>query len=125
MSFVYIFYLLIIILAFLHTIGEVLYKLSSKLFLNSFKKTEKKKRLIWARIKYFTLIGVSISISFGVKIFYGIILGKNSLSLISGLFLGFITIFSVLLGRLIFKEDINKLQAIGMGLIISGFILLM
>lgn len=124
MSFVYIFCLLTIILALIHTIGEVLFKLFSKLFLNSFKKTEKKKRLIWERIKYFTLIGVSISISFGVKICYGIILGKNSLSRISGLYLGSITIFSILLGRLIFKEDINKLQAIGMGLIISGLILL-
>lgn len=124
MSFVYILYLLTIILALLHTIGEVLYKLSSKLFLDSFKKTEKKNRLIWERIKYFSLIGGSISISLGVKMFYGIILGKNSLSLISGLFLGFITIFSVLLGRLIFKEDIDKLQVIGMSLIIIGLILL-
>ncbi len=124
MSFVYIFYLLTIILGLLHSLGEVLYKISSNLFLNSFKKTEKKKRIISERIKYFTLIGISISISFGVKIFFGIILGKNSLAIISGLFLGFITIFSVLLGRLIFKEDIDKRQAIGMGLIISSLFLL-
>lgn len=124
MSFVYIFWLFTIILALIHTFGEVLFKSSSKLFLNSLIKTGKKKRLIWERFKYFTLIGVSISVSFGVKIFYGIILGKNSLSLISGLFLGSITIFSVLLGRLIFKEDINKLQAIGMGLIVISLILL-
>lgn len=124
MSLTFLFYFLTIFLAFLHTIGEALYKSSANSFLKCFKELKNKKKINWNNIKYFILICISIGISLGVKVIYGVILVNNPLFIISGLFLACITIFSFILGKVIFKEQIEKLQAVGLGLIVIGLILL-
>ncbi len=70
------------------------------------------------------IIGVSLGISFIVKAIYGIVLATNPLSVSSGLFLGFIAIFSVLFGKLFFSEHISRAQGFGIVLIALGIILL-
>ncbi|MFX0151606.1 MAG: hypothetical protein ACFFAJ_12540, partial [Candidatus Hodarchaeota archaeon] len=70
------------------------------------------------------LITISIGISLIVKIIYGILLVTNPLSVSSGLFLGFIAIFSVIFGKIFFNEKITNHQGIGVVLIAFGIIIL-
>ena len=59
-----------------------------------------------------------------VKLIYGIILGTNPLSVTAGLFLGGIAIFSAILGKILFEEDLSTFQVAGVIFIALGIFLL-
>jgi len=112
----------VLILAIIHTLGEVLYKQVTTSFVrmrNS--RSEASFQMLSVPL---VIIGVSIGISFGVKIIYGILLGSNPLSVTSGLYLGSIAIFSIIFGKLFFHEQVSLYQVLGIGLITLGIILL-
>lgn len=113
---------LVIILAFFHTLGEVLYKFSTTHFIKYVNPTQSEKKA--KKFQFLILIGISIGISLIIKVFYGVLLGENPLSITAGLFLGCINIFSILFGRLFFKEKIENIQYFGLGLITIGIMLM-
>ncbi len=118
-----IFLLFILLLALIHTLGEVFYKKGSMMFVQrkiSIKDISK------LHISGFpiSIVGVSIGFSLGVKIFYGILLGSHPLSVTGGLFFGSIAIFSVFFGKIIYQEQFSPLQLSGIVLIALGIILL-
>ena len=120
-SMIFLFFL-VIILSFFHTLGEVLYKFSTTHFIKYVNPIQSEKKA--KKIQFFILIGISIGISLIIKVFYGVLLGENPLSITAGLFLGCINIFSILFGRLFFKEKIENIQYIGLALITIGIILM-
>lgn len=118
------FLIIIPVLSIIHTLGEVLYKYGSMMFNPLDKPLEGIDYNIKEQIIPLIVIGVSIGISFFVKIIYGIILVSNPLSISSGLFLGFIAIFSIVFGKFFFNEQISRYQVLGICLIAFGIIIL-
>lgn len=118
------FIIAILLLAIFHAFGEVMYKNGFMLFI-------KRKRSEKGNFNYFypliipiLVILFSIAISLGIKVIYGIILGSNELSITAGLFLGSISIFSVIFGKFFFQEQLLRSQVFGILLIALGIILL-
>ena len=116
--------ILILILSIVHTSGEALYKKGAMLFVA--KNAPLKDMVFYLKVRFTPLlvIGVSIGISFTVKAIYGILLVTNPLSVSSGLFLGFIAIFSVIFGKFFYGELISRPQWFGIVLIALGITLL-
>ena len=121
---VFTYMILILMLSIIHTSGEALYKKGAMLFVA--KNAPLKDMVSYLKDQFTPLlvIGVSIGISFIVKAIYGILLVTNPLSVSSGLFLGFIAIFSVIFGKFCFGEHISRPQWLGIVLIALGITLL-
>lgn len=115
-------YFFIIILALVHTFSEVIYKKGVTPIVESKKASDNYSKQTWIMIVF--VVGFSIGISLCVKLLFGIILGSNPLSIISGLFLGSIAIFSFIFGYLFFDEKISRTQLIGFCFISIGIFLL-
>jgi len=102
----------VLVLAILHTLGEVLYKNATTSFVRL--KGIPRSQFSFRTLNIPLVIkGVSIGISLGVKIIYGIFLGLNPLSVTAGLFLGSIAIFSIIFGKLFFHEQVSPYQILG------------
>ena len=107
----------ILMLSIIHTFGEALYKKGSMLFVTKSSPLKCTVSYLKERFTPLFIIGVSILISFIIKAIYGILLVTNPLSVSSGLFLGFVAIFSVLFGKLYFNEHISRTRGVGIVLI--------
>ena len=114
----------VLVLAILHTLGEVLYKNATTSIVRMKRSPRSQFSFRILCIPLF-IIGVSIGISLGVKIIYGILLGLNPLSVTAGLFLGSIAFFSIIFGKLFFHEQVSHYQVLGIVLIALGIIILM
>ena len=114
----------VLVLAILHTLGEVLYKSATTSFVRMKRPPRSQFSFRMLGIPL-VIIGGSIGISLGVKIIYGILLGLNPLSVTTGLFLGSIAIFSIIFGKLFFHEQVSSYQVLGIVLIALGIIILM
>ncbi|MHA2243711.1 MAG: hypothetical protein ACXADY_01950 [Candidatus Hodarchaeales archaeon] len=117
------FLLFILLLATIHTLSEVMYKSGSTTFVHRIILFKEKSKLSIVLFPL-SIIVISIGISLGVKVIYGIILGSNPLSITSGLFLGSIAIFSVFFGKIFFHEQVSPRQVGGVILIALGIIFL-
>ena len=118
-----IFLLLILLLAAIHTFGEVIYKKGSMMFVQRNISIKEISKFTKSRLPIF-IVGISIGLSLGVKIIYGIILGSYPLSVTGGLFFGSIAIFSVISGKIFYQEHFSPLQLFGIVLIALGIIFL-
>lgn len=114
----------VLVLAILHTLGEVLYKHATTTIVRLKRTLRKQFSFRTVGIPLF-IIGNSLGILLGVKIIYGILLGFNPLSVTAGLYLGLIAIFSIIFGKIFFHEQIYHSQILGIVLIASGIIILM
>lgn len=113
----------ILVLAIIHTISEVLYK-NATMQVRLYRNAGNKSALKALSIPLLVII-ISIGISLGVKIIYGILIGLNLLSVTAGLFLGFIAIFSILFGKIFFNEHVSSSQFLGIILIAIGITILL
>lgn len=115
---------LILLLATVHTLGDVIYKKAT----TSLVEKNIPSKLEFSDFRIFIIpifvIGFSICISLGVRIVYGILLGVTPLSITAGSFLGSITIFSIIFGKAIFQEQFSHYQILGILLIVLGIIML-
>ncbi|MFX1517143.1 MAG: hypothetical protein ACFFC6_12645 [Promethearchaeota archaeon] len=118
-----VFLLFILLLAMIHTLGEVIYKKGSMLYVQSNLSIKDISKLSIIGFPLFIII-FSIGISLGIKVIYGIILASNPLSITAGLFLGSIAIFSVFFGKVFYNEQVSSLRVVGIGMIAFGIILL-
>ncbi len=108
-------------LAIVHTIGEVIYKKGT---MPLTKKKQNSESLGFQKLIFpMIVIGFSFGISLIIKIIYGIFLGSNPFSSTTALFLGAIAIFSIILGKIFFQEQISSYQLVGIILIATGIVL--
>lgn len=114
--------LLLMGLAFIHVIGEILFKKGGMVsFAESEKGLDKKS---WKHFLFSPIVILSLFITLAVKGLYGITLASNPLYLAGGIYLAAIAVFSVLAGRIVFNEELRKIQLVGFALVALGIILL-
>ncbi len=112
----------VLLLAALHTLGEILYKKGGMIALSQTEDTREVS--FWKGFATSPLVLLSLLMSAGVKVLYGILLVSNPLYLTGGMYLAAVALFSVLGGGFIFKERITVFQGVGFFLIAIGMILL-
>jgi hypothetical protein len=102
-------------------VGEAIYKKGSMLVIREGKsENNESPEVSSSRILIISVITFSIGISLAVKIVYGVILGIKPLFLTAGLFLGGIAVFSAILGKLLFEENLSSFQIVGIIFIAIG-----
>lgn len=116
------FVLVIVVLAVVHTFGEVLYKKGG---MSAFPDLDQdSKSGSWIRFLTSPLVILSFIITFGVKLLYGIVLASAPLYQAGGLYLASIAVFSIVAGRLFFGEVLSRVQVFGFVLVSLGILLL-
>jgi hypothetical protein len=116
-----IFILFVLGLSLIHSVGEAIYKKGSMLLTTEDKSAKRAfMNLSYSQIVILLVIILSIGISLTVKLVYGIVLGIKPLFVTAGLFLGGIAIFSAILGKIIFKEELSTPQIVGVIFIALG-----
>jgi multidrug transporter EmrE-like cation transporter len=109
-------------LAFVHIVGEILFKKGGMVsFAGSERGLDKRS---WKHFLFSPIVILSLFITLAVKVLYGITLASNPLYLAGGVYLATVAVFSVLAGRIVFDEELRKIQIIGFVLISLGIILL-
>jgi len=109
-------------IAFVHVIGEILFKKGGMIsFAESERGLDKKS---WKHFLFSPIVIVSLFITITVKVLYGITLATNPLYLAGGIYLAAIAVFSVLAGRIVFNEKLRRTQILGFALVAVGIILL-
>lgn len=116
------FVLIIVVLAIVHTFGEVLYKRGG---MTSFPDSEQGLNPgSWTRFLTSPIVILSLMLTFGTKLLYGIVLASAPLYQAGGLYLASIAIFSIIAGRLFFGEVLSRVQVFGLVLVSVGLLLL-
>jgi EamA domain-containing membrane protein RarD len=119
------FIIFVLVLSLIHSVGEAIYKKGTMLVTKGGEsRNNESLRVSKTRFIVLAIITFSIGISLAVKLVYGIILGMKPLSVTAGLFLGGIAIFSAILGKLLFKEDLSNFQGVGIIFIALGIFML-
>ncbi len=109
-------------IASVHVIGEILFKKGG---MTSFAESERGlDTKSWKHFLFSPIVILSLFITLAVKGLYGIILASNPLYLAGGIYLASVAVFSVLAGRIVFNEDLKKIQLVGFALVTIGIILL-
>jgi len=114
--------LLLVGIAFIHVIGEILFKKGGMVsFAESEKGLDAKS---WKHFIFSPIVIISLLITLVVKGLYGITLASNPLYLAGGIYLAAIAVFSILAGRIVFNEELRRIQITGFVLVAFGIILL-
>jgi len=109
-------------IAFVHVIGEILFKKGGMVsFADSERGLDKKS---WRHFLLSPIVILSLFITVATKGLYGIALASNPLYLAGGIYLAAIAVFSVLAGRIVFREKLRMVQIAGFALVAIGIILL-
>ncbi|MFW9850523.1 MAG: hypothetical protein ACFFF4_15435 [Candidatus Thorarchaeota archaeon] len=112
----------VITLAFVHALGEIIYKKGG---MNALRDAGRARSLgFWRRIISSPYVIASLLISGAVKLIYGIVLVENPLFITGGIYLAAVALFSVLGGKVFFEERITRRQTLGFILVAIGMILL-
>lgn len=112
----------LVTIAFIHVVGEVLYKKGGMVSFSNSKNGLSLKA--WARFLMSPLVIISLLITLATKVVYGVALASTPLYLAGGVYLAAIAVFSVLAGRIIFGEVLERSQLIGFAFIAIGLMLL-
>jgi hypothetical protein len=112
----------LVALAVVHVIAEVLYKKGGMV---SFSDSEKGlERKAWTHFLLSPIVILSLILTMGVKVIYGIALATNPLYLAGGIYLAAIAILSILAGRFFFHETLRRSQMAGFVLVAIGLVML-
>ena len=114
--------LVVIALAFVHALAEIVYKKGGMKALSDAGRA--RTFSFWKRLITSPIVIISLLISGGVKLLYGIVLASNPLFITGGTYLAAVALFSVVGGRVFFSEEISRKQMFGFILIACGMILM-
>lgn len=113
-------FVVLMLLASLHTVGEIIYKKGGMQSLGVEKQSSNSEFLL--RFITSPIVVLSLLISVLVKVLYGVLLASNPLHVAGGIYLAGVAIFSAIGGKIVFDEKISKRQVGGFVLISVGII---